>query len=130
MKIKVTVENAKKIGELLGKVNGKNLTHTYSTIGIINFSRKAEKALEKMYLPKKYRKGATAHGISAENVAKCYKYSRIANRVELVRGSSCWFIVSLTKFDAYPTNARDRVQLTDDQKKIVIATIFDEATAI
>ena len=131
MKIKATVENAAKIIEALEKVNGKrHLIHTYDASEIIEFAKDAEKALKNMNLPKTHRKGAYATGTSCGSVAKAYKYCRIANTIVIERGSAAWFVTALAKTEVYPDINRDRVHLTEEQKKSAVKTMLDTATAI
>lgn len=95
-KIKISKKNAEKIENLLNEINGRATAHTYTGYTQIeNMANAAEKKLSELLLKKDFQ-GATWSETSGDKVANCYKGSRIATNVKLQRGSSAWFLVSVS----------------------------------
>ena len=132
MKIKVTVENAGKIQELLKKVNGERyLAHCFRySLNILGIVEQAEQALSRMYLPKKYRAAARVFATSCRTIPASYKYRRITNTIVLERGSKDWFITSLKRVEVYPNVPCNRLHLTTLQRTIIEDNFIEEGTKL
>ena len=124
MKIKINDQNNALIQITLGEINGNATAHTFRwTNEIIACARQAEAKLQHLALKKKSRSGAIATANSGGSVANAYKYSRITSTATMVRGSSAWFLTSLTCSETYRRTAGDTyVSLTAAQDAEVTAT--------
>jgi hypothetical protein len=124
MKIKINEQNRAALQAALEKSNGTATAHTFRhVIDLIACARQAEAKLEQLALKKGSRSGAIAAATSGGSVANAYKYSRITSTATLVRGSSAWFLTSLTCSETYRRTAGDTfVSLTPAQDAEVTAT--------
>jgi hypothetical protein len=124
MKIKINEQNRAALQTALDKSNGSATAHTFRhVIDLIDRARQAEAKLEQLALKKGSRSGAIATANSGGSVANSYKYSRITSTATLVRGSSAWFLTSLTASETYRRTAGQVfVSLTPAQDAEVTAT--------
>jgi hypothetical protein len=124
MKIKINEQNREAITAALAKVNGKATAHTFCDgLSVIYVARDAEEKLQQLALKKGSRIGAIAQASSGGSVANAYKYPRITSTVTLIRGSSAWFLTSLTCSETYRRSAGStHVSLTGAQDAEVTAT--------
>lgn len=124
MKIKINEQNRAALQIALAKSNGKATAHTFRhVIELIARARDAEAKLQHISLKKGSRSGAIATAKSGGSVANAYKYSRITSTATMVRGSSAWFLTSLTCSETFRKSAGDTfVSLTPAQDAEVIAT--------
>ena len=120
MKIKITDANRQAINILLGKINGKSLSHTAHDKHIFELAELMEMNLEKFGIAKKDRSGATASGMSGGKVPSAYKYSRIVNTYTIERGSSHWFLIDAQRTELWGSASKDRLSLTVAQRNIAI----------
>ena len=121
MKIKLTEANRLKIHFLLGKINGKSVSHTASAQNIFDLAELMEVRLDKFSIAKKDRGGAIASGMSGGDVPNAYKYSRIVNSYDIERGASDWFLVAAVKIDNWGNAAKPRLSLTPAQRDIAVS---------
>ena len=124
MKIKINEQNRAALQAALDEANGTATAHTFRhVIDLIDCARQAEAKLEQLALKKGSRSGAIATANSGGSVANSYKYSRITSTATLVRGSSAWFLTSLTASETYRRTAGQVfVSLTPAQDAEVTAT--------
>lgn len=124
MKIKINEQTRAALQIALDKSNGKATAHTFRhVIDLIECARQAEATLEHLSLAKGSRSGAIATANSGGTVANAYKYARITSTARMVRGSSAWFLTSLTASETYRRTAGDTfVSLTPKQDAEVTAT--------
>jgi hypothetical protein len=124
MKIKINDQNNALIQIALGEVNGNATSHTFTQANeIIACALHAEDKLQQLDLKKGSRSGAIAKASSGGSVANAYKYARITSTATLVRGSSAWFLTSLTASETYRRTAGQVfVSLTAAQDAEVTAT--------
>ena len=117
MKIKINDTNREAINAALKKINGKATEHTfYDSLSLIYAARDAESQLGNLGLSNGSRSGAIAIANSGGSVANSYKYTRITTTVTLVRGSSAWFLVSISASETYRRKAGElSVSLTEAQ---------------
>ena len=121
MKIKITEANRLKIHFLLGKINGKSISHTADAQNIFDLAELMEVRLDKFSIAKKDRSGAIASGMSGGDVPNAYKYSRIVNSYDIERGASDWFLVAAVKIDNWNNAAKPRLSLTPAQRDIAVS---------
>lgn len=128
MKIKINDQNNALIQIALGEVNGTATAHTFMQANeIIACALHAEDKLQQLDLKKGSRSGAIAKATSGGSVANSYKYSRITSTATLVRGSSAWFLTSLTTSETYRRTAGQVfVSLTPAQDAEVTATFRNQ----
>lgn len=124
MRIKITDQNNALIQIALGEVNGNATAHTFRQANeIIDCARQAEAKLQHLSLKKGSRSGAIATATSGGSVANAYKYARITSTAKMVRGSTAWFLTSLTTGETYRRTAGQvSVSLTPAQDAEVTAT--------
>ena len=124
MKIKIDIKNSAAIDAALENINGRATAHTFRVASeIIECARLAEAQLQSICLKKGSRSGAIATSISGGSIPNAYKYTRITTIVILRRGSSAWFLVSLSTASSFRRTAGDTyVSLTSSQDADVTAT--------
>jgi len=128
MKLKIS-DNPKdqaKIDEVLRNVNGAATCHTYSSASeILAVAQQAEKKLDQLLLPKKYRMGVVAVKTSGGKVPMSYGYHRIATEIVMKRGTRAWFLTYVLKTEISPDNPDGRLSmtLTQEQDKIVVENL-------
>ena len=95
MRIKIDQKNATKIEAELEVVNGKATAFTIQHYGELErAAAQAEQKLEN--LPKALRSGARLHYTPAGPKKNSYKYAAKSTHVVMERGSTGWFLVSVT----------------------------------
>jgi hypothetical protein len=108
MKIKINDQNNALIQIALNEANGNATAHTFRWANeIIDCARQAEAWLQHLALKKGSRSGAIGTATSGGSVANAYKYARITSTATLVRGSTAWFLTSLTASETYRRTAGD-----------------------
>ena len=124
MKIKINDKNTAALEAALKNANGRATAHTFKFASdLIECARKAEAQLQSLGLAKGSRSGAIASANSGGRIANAYKYSRITSTVQMVRGSSAWFLIALSTSETYRRTAGDTyVSLTSSQDAEVTAT--------
>ena len=117
MKIKINDKNIAALQAAVEKSNGSATAHTFrSWHSLLECARQAEAQLQSLGLAKGSRSGAIAKASSGGSVANAYKYSRITSTATLARGSSAWFLTSLSLFDTFRKTAGEvHVSLTSEQ---------------
>ena len=124
MKIKINEQNRAALQIALDLANGSATAHVFRhVIDLIACARQAEFKLDHLTLKKGSRSGAIATANSGGSVPNAYKYSRITSTATMVRGSSAWFLTSLSASETYRRTAGDTfVSLTAAQDAEVTAT--------
>ena len=124
MKIKINDQNIVALQAAVKKSNGSATAHTFiSWHSLLECARQAEATLQHLSLKKGSRSGAIATANSGGSVANAYKYSRITSTATMVRGSSAWYLTSLSVSETYRRTAGDtHVSLTAAQDAEVTAT--------
>ena len=117
MKIKINDKNIAALQAAIEKSNGSATAHTFrSCHSLLECARQAEAKLDYLALPKQSRSGAIATANSGGSVANAYKYARITSTAKMVRGSSAWFLTSLSAAETFRRTAGDTfVSLTSAQ---------------
>lgn len=121
MKIKIVEANRLKIHALLGKINGKSLSHIANAQNIFDLADLMEVRLNKLDIAKKDRAGATASGMSGGDVPSAYKYSRIVTTYTIERGSAHWFLIAANKIDHWSNARKNQLSLTPAQRDIAVS---------
>jgi hypothetical protein len=95
MKILIAKEKENTLQKILADINGKASAHTLNgTSKIFELTDDAERKFDALGLPLSHRKEAEIEFMSGGEVAKSYKHSRIATRLNLIRGTKDWYLVS------------------------------------
>ena len=117
MKIKINDKNIAALQAAIEKSNGSATAHTFrSWHALLECACQAEAKLDHLALPKQSRSGAIATASSGGSVANAYKYARITSTAKMVRGSSAWFLTSLSASETFRRTAGDTfVSLTSAQ---------------
>lgn len=114
--IEIRIENQAEIEAMLAAVNSKARAHTFTSIDqIIQLSKQAEKALDKMGLDESMRKGAKYCAESSNPVAKSYKNKRIGTIVMLARDDKGWALSSVEATWLYPNQGGKRKLFVADK---------------
>ncbi len=123
MKIKIKSSNIAALQAALEKANGNAIAHTYRHASqILEVAVAAEAQLQSLNLSKNSRSGVIATANSGGSVANAYKYSRITSTATLVRGSSDWFLTSISASESFRKTAGGvHVSLTPSQDSEVTA---------
>ena len=123
MKIKIT--DTEKLRSALASVNGLATTHTAGVWAVADQAAKAEAHLEALGLNKKDRIGAVRVHISGERVSNAYVRKnwsdRVATRIRLVRGSSGWFVIAISRAAVGQSGGWSETRLTVAQNALVTA---------
>ena len=124
MKIKIDSKNTAALEAALAKTNGRSTAHTFTRASdIIECARVAEEKLQSLSLNKGRCSGAIASASSGGRVSNAYKYLRITSTVQMVRGSSAWFLTALSASETFRRTAGETyVSLTAAQDAEVTAT--------
>ena len=120
MKIKITEANRLKIHAMLVEINGKSVSHTACAQNIFDLAYLMEVRLDKLNIAKKDRAGAIASSMSGGDVPAAYRYSRIINTYDIVRGSADWFLIGINKIDNWGNASKDNLFLTPAQRDIAV----------
>jgi len=81
----------------------------------------AEKKLEELLIPKKYRVGAEFYYCPSGPWAKSYKYGQGATSLRIVRLSKFWAIKSIERRMVYPLQKEmKRLSLNEHQRNIAL----------
>jgi hypothetical protein len=123
MKIKIT--DTEKLRAALASVNGAATTHTAGVAAVADQAAKAEAHLEALGLTKKNRTGAVRLHISGERVnnasTKKNWSDRVATRIRLERGSSCWYITAISRAAVDYSGGWSETRLTVAQRDVALA---------
>lgn len=124
MKIAIGLVHDAKINQALLTVNGKACDHTFTRGSQIwELSKIAESRLENLGLPKKYRQGARFEAVSGEPVPNKYKYSRHATKIILERGTSDWFLISVSRETIYASGGYNILRVSEKQDAAIVAIV-------
>ena len=114
----------RKIKDALEKVNGKATAHTFTSFTQIQkLVQIAEKQLETLKLPKKHWIGARFEATSGDQVAKRYKYQRIATRVVLERGVNHWFLIYVATDYVHASGGDMFLRLSQEQDVEIVSIL-------
>ena len=106
MKIKINDKNRAALQAALEKANGNAIAHTFRhSSQIIECAVYAEAKLQTLGLAKASRSGVIAAATSGGSVANAYKYPRIASTAVLKRGSSAWFLITVSTAETFRKQA-------------------------
>jgi hypothetical protein len=121
----INVTKAADIEAALKAVNGRSTSHTFTTSGEIAFvADEAEKALERLNIPKSERAGAVYVAQSGEKLPSAYKYEATTTTVRLVRKSGGWYLDEVHSTTLYPRSKPHRhLRLTAEQDTIAVAAL-------
>tara|TARA_R110000868_G_scaffold11688_2_gene57024 strand:+ start:3715 stop:4113 length:399 start_codon:yes stop_codon:yes gene_type:complete len=125
MNIKINIANLPAIQAAVNEANGRSTAHTFHAAAqIIQCAENAEKQLADLGLIKSLRPGAMAVATSGNAVARSYKYQRMISYAKMIRKSSAWFLIELSKFETWTTGAGiTSINLTAAQD-ISVSAIF------
>ena len=124
MRISITEKNTARINAALQTANGSAVEHTYFDADqIIAVAFDAERKLAAILPVKSKRQGAIYDATSGDAVARCYKYSRNATHVRLVRGVSGWFLTSVNRVTLWERGCNDFLILTLAQDAAALASL-------
>jgi hypothetical protein len=114
-------KNNQLILNALQSANGKASGHTFEYVHqLLKLAEIAERRLEALRLPKKYRAGARFVAVSGEAVPNKYKYTRIATMVKLERGPKCWFLIAAERAEIHQSGGWRRLHITKEQDKAAV----------
>lgn len=122
--IKITDSNKDVIESLLKQINGRSVTHVYSSFkDVESIVSHAEKQLASLRLPKKMYKDAKYTSVSGDSVASAYKYGRNATEIVIVRKSAAWYVEKVRSVNVFASGGNDRLYLTEKQDIEVVKKV-------
>ena len=132
MKIKLNIDptkagspearaNLSLIADALIATNGNARTHTFGVQDILGEARMAEDRLIELGFANADRRGARLEAESGDKLPNAYKYQATTNCITLVRGSTHWYLTSLSRGGLWPNR-----QPTSD----LILTVKQDALAV
>ena len=126
--IKLTLDNASLVQDMLDRVNGRATTHCYTLAAqIYDLSEAAEAQLGNLGIAKTRRAGASYEAVSGSALPNAYKYPAKATRVELHRRASGWYLADCVATEIRPGSPPSRwLTLTEDQDTAAVK-LFREA---
>jgi hypothetical protein len=127
MKIRVHKSNRAKIEARLEIVNGRALDHTYSHYDdIATLASDAEARRITLRLSRTDARGMRVRCTSGDTVARAYKWSRKATRVELTYCATGWFITDLKNTTIYTDGGSVHTILSPALDRIAIQKFKDD----
>ena len=122
MKIKIDSKNTSKITAALDAVQGKANARTLFAGSVSDLSDRAERQLERLNIPKKYREGARAIYFAAD-LPGAYKYRAESTKIIVERGKASWYLVDVSRIAIYPKQKGVcQLQLTDQQLEVIMSS--------
>lgn len=124
--MKINVKAESKIQTALDTAQ-QNCTANMATCKYVSsLAWEAERALDELELPKKYRAGVQYKHTEA-GPANAYKYKMPTTTITLERGSAGWFLVGVSRNEVYPGEKEySRLKFTADQKRVLIERFEQE----
>lgn len=129
-KMKININNSKKLNAALATVNGNATARTMSVYDCNQVVTKIEKTLNDLLIPKKYWVGASAT-YSEQVYCTSYKYEYATTEIKIERFASGWFVVGLRRPNCYPSSSGNdyKIHLTEESKKIAVEKFFEKKLA-
>ena len=127
MKIKIAVTNKEKgtnetIWNALKEANGKATQHTLTSSKIIiKLAEVFENELYKIIGKKSEMSGAIVTHRSGGKLPNAYKNSRIVTKIEMRRGSDCWWLTDIKTSTAWNDAGKSILKLTNKQDAVAVA---------
>ena len=122
MKIKIDSKNVDKITAALDAVQGKANARTLFAGSVSDLADLAERRLDRLDIPKKYREGARAVFFEAD-LPGAYKYKAETTRIIVERGKTAWYLVDVSRILIYPKQkGRNHLILADQQLKVIMSS--------
>lgn len=114
--IKICKENKAAIESALHAVNGKAISHTYTTFSEIEDEAKwAHETVFGLVGNKKVMVGAKAFSASGGSVPNAYKYSRSGTYIVLEYKSSGWFLTHIASCQLHTQGGKRSISMTQEQ---------------
>jgi len=129
MKIKITPDNYRAINAALDAVNGtarsQVIRYASDVLAVV------ERAEAKLASLPKAERGTASVTYTPAGPMSAYKYKAKSTRISAVRGSKCWYLISVETVDLYPTQKeRFAVTITAGQaQRITEITLSDYIVA-
>ena len=121
MKIKIDSKNIDKITATLDAAQGKANARTLFAGSVSDLADRAERQLDRLDIPKKYREGARAIYFEA-GLPNAYRYQAETTRIEIIRGKSAWYFVDVSRIGIYPKQkGHNHLVLAEQQLDIIMA---------
>ena len=121
MKIKIDAKNIDKITATLDAAQGKANARTLFAGFVSDLADRAERQLERLDIPKKYREGARAVFFEAD-LPGAYKYKAESTRIVIERGKAAWYLVDVSRIAIYPKQkGRNHLVLAEQQLDVIMA---------
>lgn len=122
--MKIALKKIEEIKSALAEKNGKASAHTATIANLIDAVKYAESQLESFGISKKDRTGVRLSTRSGGSVSRSYKYCRKVSDCSLIRGSSDWYLTSVTTTEIFPNQSGfSRLELTPEQDAIAVAKL-------
>lgn len=124
--MKIRTDETAAIESELRRAQGRARARTLDADDIAWLAKAAEGRLDRLGIPLRLRKGATAARYDAD-LAKSYDYRAESTMVTIERGSTGregrrnWYLTSVDRVPIYPgESSRCQVNLTDDQHQYLV----------
>ncbi len=111
--IAIKIENRTAIEAALKLINGKAVSHTFTTYAeVAKEAANAEAKVLKLVGSKNLAVGASVRATSGDSVPNAYKYTRVGTSVTLVRKSSGWHLAGVSTQALYKEGGKRIITLT------------------
>jgi len=128
--LKITASNEAAIVAALAAVNGKAVSHTFTSISeVVQAAIRAELAGLALVHSKSHLQGCKYLTHSGDTVPNSYKYARQGTQMTLMRRSECWWLINASSVDLYKSPRPNALYLTRaaaDKARADLAKAFIE----
>jgi len=119
MRVKISEQAATAIEAALATVQTGRSSRDLRERDVRALAISAEARLEKLKIPKKYRKGARYEAAGPGAEAMSYRNPITQTLIEIERGSTGWFLIGASKIDQHPRSREiARLTLTPEHDRI------------
>ena len=124
VQIKINESNRDEITSVLVSANGRATEHTFNgATPILEAAAAAEAQLERLFLNKAQRVGATATSTSGRAISRS-KYPRITTCITIKRGNRDWYLMSVTTDKTYDYSAGETFVTLNEYQDDIAITAF------
>lgn len=121
--MKINIAHTGKIESALGRVQRGASARLQAVVDVRGLALGAELRLESLGIPKTIRAGALCSAYEA-GLPGSYAHGASTTRVELVRGSTDWFVINISRIGIWPNEASKRsLRLHSEQRDYLAAKL-------
>lgn len=125
VQIKINESHRAEITSALVSANGRATEHTFNgATPILEAAAAAEAQLERLFLNKAQRVGATATSTSGRAMSRSYKYTRTTTCITIKRGNRGWYLMGVTTHNDYNYTAGETFVTLNAYQDGIAVTAF------